>query len=94
MTLNELELEQTKDDCATREENWLVESHCPTADRLPMGCWKVKNWTTIYRDPSLFAKRHAVAVVRGEGTNGHREMAAALYCAGFSVSEFEVNKFF
>lgn len=83
-TATELEKMQTKNgDWANQELNWLVDSHLPTADRLPMGCWNVKDWTKIYHEPSSLKPK--VAVVRGEGTNGHREMAAMLYCAGFTV---------
>lgn len=85
-TATELEQHQANTECVDQEHDWIIGSHTPNADRLPMGCWNVHDWTQVYREPSSPPK-HCVAVVRGEGTNGHREMAAMLYCAGFTVHD-------
>lgn len=74
-----------------QEHEWIMSSHETNPDRSSIGCWNVKDWTTVYRNPDLFSKRVNVAVVRGEGTNGHREMAAMLYCAGFNVHDITTS---
>lgn len=41
--------------------------------------------------PLVTPRNHRVAIVREEGSNGDREMAAALYMAGFEVWEVNVQ---
>ncbi|ETN63588.1 adenosine 2 [Anopheles darlingi] len=49
------------------------------------------NPDTVYADLKLAATGPRVALIREEGTNGDREMAAALYGAGFEVHDVAMN---
>uniref|UniRef100_A0A182QAE8 Phosphoribosylformylglycinamidine synthase n=1 Tax=Anopheles farauti TaxID=69004 RepID=A0A182QAE8_9DIPT len=49
------------------------------------------NPDTVYGDLKLGAAGPKVALIREEGTNGDREMAAALFSAGFEVHDVVMN---
>lgn len=42
-------------------------------------------------DPIINIRRHTVAILRDEGSNGEREMAAAFYAAGFNVHDLTLS---
>lgn len=44
-------------------------------------------------DLPIITKKHKVAIIRDEGTNGDRELASAFYMAGFDVYDLCINDF-
>ena len=86
----DLEKLQTADGIAEAEHKWLLSSPKPPIyyfpnnirERLQRLCGSVR--------PNVDERPNA-AVIRGEGSNGDREMAAALFMAGFQVHDLTTS---
>lgn len=76
-TSYQLERLQTNVDCAIQEFNGLKSRKVPA--------YKLTFDPEIFPTMSKRSCKVSVAVIREEGTNGDREMAASLYAAGFDV---------
>lgn len=75
-----LEMLQCKSECVEQERTYLFESRGPRYS-IPKETLKLINsWT-----PPEY--KHRMAIIREEGSNGDREMAAAFHAAGFQVSD-------
>lgn len=78
-----LEQRQTAPHFAQQEHDFYISHHQKVNEIV----WPVSDevWSTLA--PSFMPSPVRVAVIRGEGTNGHREMSAALFSAGFEVHD-------
>ncbi|XP_013775533.1 phosphoribosylformylglycinamidine synthase-like isoform X1 [Limulus polyphemus] len=72
----QLELRQTNPDCVNQEKTGLATRTCPPYK---------KTFEPVQRTPYEILSKPQVAVIREEGTNGDREMVAALHMVGFDV---------
>ncbi|XP_024542306.1 probable phosphoribosylformylglycinamidine synthase, chloroplastic/mitochondrial [Selaginella moellendorffii] len=71
-----LEKQQCLESCVKAEQEGLSSRTTPL--------WNLPSLPTkINKQALMSTKKHKVAVIREEGSNGDREMAAMVYCAGF-----------
>lgn len=90
LTSSYLELKQANNDCVQAEYHYLTQDKTP----LYQLSESHKHLITMLYPPLLIdngSRRHSVAILREEGSNGDREMAAAFYQAGFSVYDITTN---
>jgi phosphoribosylformylglycinamidine synthase len=79
----DLEKKQTAGQVAEQEHEWLLNATEPPTYQLPDDT--LIRLQSIPGQPLTDAPR--AAIIRGEGSNGDREMAAALWMAGFEVHD-------
>uniref|UniRef100_A0A0N5AFB3 Glutamine amidotransferase type-1 domain-containing protein n=1 Tax=Syphacia muris TaxID=451379 RepID=A0A0N5AFB3_9BILA len=93
-TSNQLELLQTNPECVLEQKRWLREAINP----IYKADFVYANTKIDFRVQRMFKKidvsePYSVAIVRDEGSNGDREMAAAFHLAGFAVHDLTMEDF-
>jgi len=78
-----LERRQRNPDCVAQEEEGLKNRTAPM--------WELTFAPEPTADPPVGAKKHKVAVLRQEGSNGDREMISAFMAAGFEAWDVSVS---
>jgi phosphoribosylformylglycinamidine (FGAM) synthase-like enzyme/phosphoribosylformylglycinamidine (FGAM) synthase-like amidotransferase family enzyme len=88
-----LDLLQCRPECVKSEAKYLKTSVSGPTYRIPKTVIKMMSISTTERDNLItnyansHQKRYKVAIIREQGSNGDREMAAAFQIAGFDVSD-------